>query len=283
MARFLSILCAAALLAGCGSGERDAKTPATETIPEAAPPPKPEALPVAVEPEPIQYPTGPVPDTGIHEAAANGDIETVRQAIVTSLGNALGNPVLVEAHGGRFGRAELARYSKRAPVVLIAAMSLPSVGERGSMTLPTVQFAAFVICRDAPGEPRDTQALTLAEALVRHITGNRWEQESVQRPERINAENLYSGEIDRLGIAMWAVSWSSKSVSRQPFLSSRSTTDPASFGSRVTRPSKARDTSCEPRPSGYWRVSTPSPAATSTPCTRRRGTRDFRPTMRVTD
>tara|TARA_B100000700_G_scaffold140319_1_gene156343 strand:+ start:230 stop:775 length:546 start_codon:yes stop_codon:yes gene_type:complete len=137
----------------------------------------------------------------------SGDIETVRQAIVTSLGDALGAPVLIESHGGRFDRAELARYSKRAPVVLIAAMSLPSVGERGSMTLPTVQFAAFVICRDAPGEPRDTQALTLAEALVRHITGNRWEQESVQRPERINAENLYSGEIDRLGIAMWAVSW----------------------------------------------------------------------------
>ena len=81
MARFLSFLCAVALLAGCGSGERDAKIPVTETIPEAAPPPKPKALPIAVEPEPIQYPTGPVPDTGIHEAAANGDIETVRQHI----------------------------------------------------------------------------------------------------------------------------------------------------------------------------------------------------------
>ena len=92
MARFLSFLCAVALLAGCSSGERDAKIPATETIPEAAPPPKPKALPVAVEPEPIQYPTGPVPITGIHEAAANGDIETVRQHIAVQAPGYINTP-----------------------------------------------------------------------------------------------------------------------------------------------------------------------------------------------
>tara|TARA_B100000700_G_scaffold22521_4_gene21888 strand:- start:26946 stop:27497 length:552 start_codon:yes stop_codon:yes gene_type:complete len=137
----------------------------------------------------------------------SGDIETVRQAIVTSLGNALGNPVLVEAHGGRFGRAELARYSKRAPAVLVAAMSMPEILDQPRPGRAKVQFAAFVVCRDAPLERRDTQALILAEALVRHITGNSWGLASARRPERLNAENLYSGEIDSLGIAMWAVSW----------------------------------------------------------------------------
>jgi len=136
----------------------------------------------------------------------SAEIDDVRQAIVAALARALGPSVTVEAHGGRFDRAELARYSKRAPAVLVAAMGMPRVEER-PRARPAVQFAAFVMCRDAPGAPRDTQALTLTEALVRLVPGNTWEQGNAQRPEQVSAENLYSGEIDRLGIAMWAVSW----------------------------------------------------------------------------
>ncbi|MCJ8285105.1 hypothetical protein [Halomonas sp.] len=136
----------------------------------------------------------------------SAEIDAVRQAIVTTIAQALGSHVTVEAHGGRFDRAELARYSKRAPAVLVAAMGMPRVEDR-PRARPMVQFAAFVMCRDAPGASRDTQALTLAEALVRLVPGNVWGQDNVQRPEQLSAENLYSGEIDRLGIAMWAVSW----------------------------------------------------------------------------
>ncbi|HBT22225.1 MAG TPA: hypothetical protein DEA68_06285, partial [Verrucomicrobiales bacterium] len=77
MERFLSTLFATVLLAGCGSEERAFNTSSLDTIsveelaPKSKPPPS--------EPEPIQYPTGPVPDVDIHQAAAAGDIETVRQ------------------------------------------------------------------------------------------------------------------------------------------------------------------------------------------------------------
>lgn len=137
----------------------------------------------------------------------SADIDTVRQAIVASLRESLGQHVTVESHGGRFDRQELARYSKRAPAVLVAAMSIPEMLDTPRPGRAGVQWAAFIVTRDAPGATRDTQALTLAESLVRQIPGNTWGVDSTQRPDRINAENLYSGEIDRLGIAMWAVSW----------------------------------------------------------------------------
>lgn len=136
----------------------------------------------------------------------SGQIDDARQAIVTAVKAHLGGHVTVEAHGGRFDRLELARYSKRAPAVLIAAMSMPRVEER-PRSRPQVQFAAFVVCRDAPSAPRDAQALTLAEALVRLVPRNQWGREDAESPANISAENLYSGEIDKLGIAMWAVSW----------------------------------------------------------------------------
>ena len=79
MERFLSTLFATVLLAGCGSGERASNTSPLDTISVKELAPKPKPPPSAPEPEPIQYPTGPVPDVDIHQAAAAGDIETVRQ------------------------------------------------------------------------------------------------------------------------------------------------------------------------------------------------------------
>ena len=79
MERFLSTLFATVLLAGCGSEERASNTllstlfPSRNWLQKSKPPPS------EPEPEPIQYPTGPVPDVDIHQAAAAGDIETVRQ------------------------------------------------------------------------------------------------------------------------------------------------------------------------------------------------------------
>lgn len=137
----------------------------------------------------------------------SADIETARAAVVGDLAEWLGTDVRVEAHGGRFDRNELSRHSRRAPAVLVAAMGIPEVADTPQPATPTLQFTAFVMTRDAPGAPRDTQALTLVESVLRRLPGSRWGLARGQRPERINAENLYSGEIDQIGIAMWAISW----------------------------------------------------------------------------
>ena len=79
MERFLSTLFATVLLAGCGSEERAFNTSPLDTISVEELALKSKPLPSAPEPDPIQYPTGPVPHVDIHQAAAAGDIETVRQ------------------------------------------------------------------------------------------------------------------------------------------------------------------------------------------------------------
>jgi hypothetical protein len=79
MVRFLIILCVTALVVGCGSGGHDTPPPSASTDSVEIPTPEPE--PVVSKPEPVRYPTGPVPAISIHQAAANGDIDTVRQHI----------------------------------------------------------------------------------------------------------------------------------------------------------------------------------------------------------
>ncbi|MEC7376838.1 MAG: hypothetical protein VX421_04450, partial [Pseudomonadota bacterium] len=46
-----------------------------------------------------------------------------------------------------------------------------------------------------------------SEALLRLVRNNTWQLENTQKPARVAAENLYSGQLDRHGIALWAVSW----------------------------------------------------------------------------
>lgn len=137
----------------------------------------------------------------------SADIINLRTAVVEQLRAFLPDNVLVETHGGRFNGAELRRYATRAPAVLVAAMSIPELVDGSGPVRPVVQLAAFIVTRDVPQVTRDEQGLTLTEALLRHIPGNRWGLVNAQLPARINGENLYSGEIDKLGVAMWAVSW----------------------------------------------------------------------------
>ena len=79
MVRFLTILCVIALVVGCGLGGHDTPPPSASTNSVEIPTPEPES--VVAKPEPVRYPTGPVPAISIHQAAANGDFDTVRQHI----------------------------------------------------------------------------------------------------------------------------------------------------------------------------------------------------------
>lgn len=137
---------------------------------------------------------------------SNGDIKLTRDAIVTAIDNALPDLYTCESHGGRFDTAELKRYSKQAPAVLVAAVSVPSLADDKTQTVQ-VRWAAFIITRDTPTASRDVAALDYAEALMRTVRRNTWGLDNVQNPERIAADNLYSGPLDRQGIALWAVSW----------------------------------------------------------------------------
>ena len=136
----------------------------------------------------------------------SGDIKLTRDAIVAAIKAALPDLYTCEAHGGRFDLNELTRWSRKAPAVLVAAVSVPAISD-GPTNNAEVRWVAYLITRDTPEATRDVAALDFSEALLRLVRKNTWQLDNTQNPQRVAAENLYSGQIDRHGIALWAVSW----------------------------------------------------------------------------
>ncbi|TBW58554.1 DUF1834 family protein [Marinobacter halodurans] len=149
----------------------------------------------------------------------NGDINLARDAIVATIKQALPELRDCQAHGGRFDLPELQRWSRRAPAVLVAAVQVPVVADNHTRQVQ-VRWVAYVVTRDTPQAARDVAALDYAEALLRCVKGNRWGLDNTQRPENLAAENLYSGQADRQGMALWAVSWQQGLALRATDLSS---------------------------------------------------------------
>jgi hypothetical protein len=56
-------------------------------------------------------------------------------------------------------------------------------------------------------EKRDAGAMVLAEEVARQVTKNTWAHEDTRAPTEIEAINQYSGELDKIGVALWSVSW----------------------------------------------------------------------------
>ena len=136
----------------------------------------------------------------------SGDIKLTRDAIVNAIKTALPDLYTVEAHGGRFDLKELTRWGKQAPAVLVAAVSVPAIAD-GPTNIAEVRWVAYLVTRDTPQATRDVAALDFSEALLRLVRKNTWNLDNTQNPTRVAAENLYSGQLDRHGIALWAVSW----------------------------------------------------------------------------
>jgi phage gp37-like protein len=137
----------------------------------------------------------------------SGDIHAAREAIVAAVDAALPELRTCQSHGGRFDRGELQRLSRRAPAVLVAVLGIPGLDDGAGAGRAAVRWGAYVLTRDTPAVRRDVAVLDYAEALMRLVRGNRWALGSAQRPRRIGADNLYSGELDKHGIALWAVTW----------------------------------------------------------------------------
>ena len=114
-----------------------------------------------------------------------------------------------EAHRGPVTSREVARLSKRAPAVLAACLGVTAAAETGDRRVDaTLRLAAFVLTADRAGLPRDRAALSVVEALLEYLPGfHPGAGLPAGAPEGLRAENLFSGPLDRTGVALWAVSW----------------------------------------------------------------------------
>jgi hypothetical protein len=139
--------------------------------------------------------------------AINPYLEAVTTAIKTALVDACKD---VESHPGRFTEAELKRISLSRRAVRIA---VEDILETQVSPMKRVSYrllmAAFVICSDRDGPDRSESAIELVEKVISVLPRNRWNSDDYKPvlESTISAQNLYSGEIEKRGIAMWAITW----------------------------------------------------------------------------
>lgn len=113
-----------------------------------------------------------------------------------------------QVHDGKFNQAELKRIATKTPALLVALLGVTKVTDPGTeQSDAELQLAAFVVTRSSPGLDRGPAARALMEALLIHVPRTRWGLTGVSSGRDVRAQNFYAGEIDRQGVALWAVSW----------------------------------------------------------------------------
>lgn len=140
------------------------------------------------------------------------DLVNLRDAVVASLKGKIPG-LSIEAHGGSFSRDEIKRFALKAPCIRVALLGFgqTSRAPTGEIVLP-VHFVAACVAKDRlveGGEKvgRDAGAALIANAVALAVAGNRFGLSGVHQPKELRGENLYSGEVDTTGLALWQVTW----------------------------------------------------------------------------
>ncbi|HRD49771.1 MAG TPA: hypothetical protein PL166_09255 [Candidatus Contendobacter sp.] len=150
------------------------------------------------------------------------NLTTIQNAIVATLTPLLA-PLRVQAHGGPFTERELALLLGQAPCVLIAPQNLRRfVPEEPQRWRGEIQWAAVCIGADSGGN-RAEQAADAALAVMDQLILQTWglPDDHVRwvNLDSVAADNLYSGHVNTLRVALWVVTWTQpffRTVSLEP-------------------------------------------------------------------
>lgn len=116
----------------------------------------------------------------------------------------------VERHIGRFNEPDDIKYwmGNRDGGIRICAQRVVSMRREGSL-IGTIEFVAFVFCADQFGYAKDQRAEVIAGRLATALmlTGCWRGTGASKAPEGVRMDNLYTPGIDKLGLAIWSVTW----------------------------------------------------------------------------
>lgn len=119
--------------------------------------------------------------------------------------------VEVKTHPGRFAAGDLKRYGRKGKTVLVSISKVPSVKSAGRSLAAEVVVAVYVIVgkvKTSAGETRDAVAMDITDQLLETIPFHRFGPALLPTEgKNLNASNLFSGEVENQGVALWAVSW----------------------------------------------------------------------------
>lgn len=115
-----------------------------------------------------------------------------------------------QIHAGRVTLDEVKRIMTKLPAVLVSILKINSseqleTGEKEQ----TFLMSAFVVTRDTRKLSKDESGLNIASALTEYIPETTWSQvgKGVNPAKRVRGDNLYSGKVDKYGVALWGVAW----------------------------------------------------------------------------
>lgn len=137
-------------------------------------------------------------------------LAATQAAIVATLAPLLA-PLKVQAHGGQFTERELPLLLAQAPAVLISSLGISGFSPKEpKLWHGDVRWVAYCLGADQQ-ESRAEQAADAAEAVMNQLILQTWGlSDTAIRPavlDSITAENLYSGHVNVLRVALWAVTW----------------------------------------------------------------------------
>ena len=106
--------------------------------------------------------------------------------------------------------AEIARVCLKSPALLVSILDVLSVDHAGGASAANLRMGVYLIT--APGRTGlspDSAALAILPGVLARIDGEDWDlPDVVSRPDRLRADNLYSGKLGNIGLlALWGVSW----------------------------------------------------------------------------
>lgn len=116
----------------------------------------------------------------------------------------------VERHIGRFDKPEDVKrwLSNRDGSVRITALRVTEYANTAGSLSGKVNFVAYVFTTDQYGYAKDQRCEVIAGQLVQAIMLRGALPTADSNVESVRSDNLYSGSIDELGIAIWSVTWS---------------------------------------------------------------------------
>lgn len=133
----------------------------------------------------------------------------LRDGIVAALRAALPEDLVldVRAYDGAVDKAMIERTTLRAPAVLVTVLG-GKTAPRGGTLLDTLKFGVYIVVKAKNSEQRSKAALMLREtcATVLHKADVAADEQH-KPPTEIEWANLFDGEVDEMGLTLWAGAW----------------------------------------------------------------------------
>ena len=123
----------------------------------------------------------------------------------------------ITRHVGRFDKPDEIKnwMSRKDGGIRIAALRVRNIEQLGGQMTGDVDLVAYVFCTEQFGYSRDQRAEVIAGRLAKLLLANKGVTAN-KKAESLNMDNLYSGDVDGLGLAIWSVSWTQNWVLDKP-------------------------------------------------------------------